>query len=185
MSLSTKKLQKKNNQTNIIHRFKPGSYLEVSKVLHQFHLHRHLQLQFQEQRRKELKRITEKNVMAVEFYTEDAVRSGRQLTPISSTIWISTWKLANTCSSAFRVKVLKEDKQVQVIINISFSVKLSKISFFFMATEVKHWLRNINVTVLKLQTNKIVSVLTQLSILFRQQDLSIHLEPFMVKKNAR
>lgn len=99
--------------------------------MHQFHLHLHLQLQFQEQRRKELKRITEKNVMAVEFYTEDAVRSGRQLTPISSTIWISTWKLANTCSSAFRVKVLKEDKQVQVIINIFFSVKLSKMSFFF------------------------------------------------------
>lgn len=129
--------------------------------MHQFHQHLHLQLQFQEQRRKELKRITEKNVMAVEFYTEDAVRSGRQLTPISSTIWISTWKLANTCSSAFRVKVLKEDKQVQVIITISFSVKLSKMSlFFFMATEVKHWLRNINVTVLKLQTNNIVSVPT-------------------------
>lgn len=54
-----------------------------------------------------------------------------------------------------------------------------------MAKEVKHWLRNINVTVLKLQTYNIVSVLTQLSIVYRQQDLSIHLEPFMVKKNAR
>lgn len=150
-----------------------------------FHLHLHLQLQFQEQHHKELKRITEKNVMAVEFYTEDAVRSGRQLTPISSTIWISTWKLANTRSSAFRVKVLKEDKQVQVIINIFFSVKLSKMCFFFMATEVKHCLRNINVTVLKLQTNKMLSVLTQLSIVYKEQDLSIHLEPFMVKKNAR
>lgn len=96
-----------------------------------FHLHLHLQLQFQEQHHKELKRITEKNVMAVEFYTEDAVRSGRQLTPISSTIWISTWKLANTRSGAFRVKVSKEDKQVQVIINIFFSVKLSKMCFFF------------------------------------------------------
>lgn len=76
--------------------------------------------------------------MAVEFYTEDAVRSVSQLTPISSTIWISTWDLANTCSSAFRVTVSKEDKQAQGIINIIFSVKLSKMCFFLMAAEVKH-----------------------------------------------